>query len=214
MADTVVSAVEHALENQRIGGLQIRVIALCSLVQICDAFDVNSIGVVVPSLTHVWNLPGPAFTVAFLWSSIGILVGALSAGPIGSRRTAAAAAGQLDDIWHCFAAQRLCELVADADDIALFHWARHRRRLSWRGLADRRLRAAAAPRAAHYDQLYRRAGRRLYLRPTRRGAAAAFRVAEHLRRGRHRATADRCGTDHVAAGVAALSRRQAQSDAT
>jgi MFS transporter, AAHS family, 4-hydroxybenzoate transporter len=85
MADTAVSAVEHALENQRIGGLQIRVAALCSLVQICDAFDVNSIGVVVPSLTHVWNLPGPAFTVAFLWSSIGILVGALSAGPIGDR---------------------------------------------------------------------------------------------------------------------------------
>ena len=39
----------------------------------------------MPSLTHVWNLPGPAFTTAFLWSSIGILVGALSAGPIGDR---------------------------------------------------------------------------------------------------------------------------------
>ncbi len=33
----------------------------------------------------LWNLPGPAFTEAFLWSSIGILVGALSAGPIGDR---------------------------------------------------------------------------------------------------------------------------------
>jgi len=39
----------------------------------------------VPSLTHAWNLPGPAFTQAFLWSSIGIMVGALSAGPIGDR---------------------------------------------------------------------------------------------------------------------------------
>ena len=51
----------------------------------CDGYDVNSIGVSVPSLTHAWNLPGPAFTQAFLWSSIGILVGALSAGPIGDR---------------------------------------------------------------------------------------------------------------------------------
>ena len=34
---------------------------------------------------HAWNLPGPAFTQAFLWSSIGILVGALSAGPVGDR---------------------------------------------------------------------------------------------------------------------------------
>jgi AAHS family 4-hydroxybenzoate transporter-like MFS transporter len=65
--------------------LQIRVAALCTLVQICDGFDVNAIGVAVPALTHAWNLPGPAFTQAFLWSSIGIMVGALSAGPIGDR---------------------------------------------------------------------------------------------------------------------------------
>jgi AAHS family 4-hydroxybenzoate transporter-like MFS transporter len=79
------SATETALENQRIGPLQIRVAALCTVVQLCDGYDVNSIGVSVPSLTHAWNLPGPAFTTAFLWSSIGILVGALSAGPIGDR---------------------------------------------------------------------------------------------------------------------------------
>jgi AAHS family 4-hydroxybenzoate transporter-like MFS transporter len=85
MSDSAVSTSEHALENQRIGGLQIRVAVICTLVQLCDGYDVNSIGVSVPSLTHAWNLPGPAFTTAFLWSSIGILVGALSAGPIGDR---------------------------------------------------------------------------------------------------------------------------------
>ena len=85
MAETAVSATEYALENQRIGGLQIRVAAICTVVQLCDGYDVNSIGVSVPSLTHAWNLPGPAFTTAFLWSSIGIMVGALSAGPIGDR---------------------------------------------------------------------------------------------------------------------------------
>ena len=85
MAETALSATESALENQRIGGLQIRVAALCGLIQICDGYDVNSIGVTVPALTHAWNLPGPAFTQAFLWSSIGIMVGALSAGPIGDR---------------------------------------------------------------------------------------------------------------------------------
>jgi MFS transporter, AAHS family, 4-hydroxybenzoate transporter len=85
MVQASLSGIETALENQRIGGLQIRVAALCGLVQVCDGYDVNSIGVSVPSLTHAWHLPGPAFTVAFLWSSIGILVGALSAGPIGDR---------------------------------------------------------------------------------------------------------------------------------
>src|SRR5437773_4379102 len=85
MADTPISATETALENQRIGPLQIRVAAICTLIQMCDGYDVNSIGVSVPTLTHAWNLPGPAFTTAFLWSSIGILVGALSAGPIGDK---------------------------------------------------------------------------------------------------------------------------------
>ena len=85
MTEAYASATEHALENQRIGGLQIRVAALCTLIQICDAYDVNAIAVTVPALTHAWNLPGPAFTQAFVWSSIGILVGALSAGPIGDR---------------------------------------------------------------------------------------------------------------------------------
>jgi AAHS family 4-hydroxybenzoate transporter-like MFS transporter len=85
MAEAQLSSTETALENQRIGGLQIRVAAICTVVQMCDAYDVNSIGVSVPSLTHAWNLPGPSFTAAFLWSSIGIMVGALAAGPIGDR---------------------------------------------------------------------------------------------------------------------------------
>jgi MFS transporter, AAHS family, 4-hydroxybenzoate transporter len=85
MAKIRPSAAEATLENQRIGGLQLRVAAICTVVQMCDGYDVNSIGVSVPSLTHIWHLPGPAFTQAFLWSSVGILVGALSAGPIGDR---------------------------------------------------------------------------------------------------------------------------------
>jgi len=85
MADTAASAVESALENQRIGGLQIRVVVLCTLIQICDGYDINSVAWAVPKLIDTWHLAPPAFTTAFLWSSIGILVGALSAGPIGDR---------------------------------------------------------------------------------------------------------------------------------
>jgi len=81
----VMSATESALENQRIGGLQIRVAALCTLVQICDGYDLNAVAWAVPPLIREWHLPPSAFTVAFLWSSIGIMAGALSAGPIGDR---------------------------------------------------------------------------------------------------------------------------------
>jgi AAHS family 4-hydroxybenzoate transporter-like MFS transporter len=85
MADAVVSPFETALENQRIGPLQIRVAILCTLIQVCDGYDINSVAWAVPKLIDTWHLPPPAFTSAFLWSSIGILVGALSAGPIGDR---------------------------------------------------------------------------------------------------------------------------------
>jgi hypothetical protein len=44
MVEAALSATETALENQRIGGLQIRVAILCTLVQICDGYDVGSIG--------------------------------------------------------------------------------------------------------------------------------------------------------------------------
>jgi AAHS family 4-hydroxybenzoate transporter-like MFS transporter len=85
MSGTAVSALERALENQRLGGLQLRVIAICCLIQMCDGFDVNSIGWSVPSLTHVWHVPPSAFALAFLWSNIGVMAGALVAGPIGDR---------------------------------------------------------------------------------------------------------------------------------
>jgi MFS transporter, AAHS family, 4-hydroxybenzoate transporter len=85
MFEATLSVAKTALENQRIGALQIRVATIGALVAMLDAWDVNAIGVSVPPLTHLWNLPGPAFTGAFLWSSIGIMVGALAAGPIGDR---------------------------------------------------------------------------------------------------------------------------------
>jgi MFS transporter, AAHS family, 4-hydroxybenzoate transporter len=81
----VVSATEAALENQRLGGLQMRVAALCTLVQVCDGYDLNSVAWAVPPLIREWHLPPSMFTMAFLWSSVGIMVGALSAGPIGDR---------------------------------------------------------------------------------------------------------------------------------
>jgi MFS transporter, AAHS family, 4-hydroxybenzoate transporter len=85
MTDAAQSATESALENQRIGALQIRVVAICSSIQICDGYDVGSIGWAVPSLTHAWNLPPSAFALAFLWSNLGVMAGALSSGPIGDR---------------------------------------------------------------------------------------------------------------------------------
>jgi MFS transporter, AAHS family, 4-hydroxybenzoate transporter len=85
MAETAISATEAALENQRIGGLQLRVVAICTLIQMCDGYDVGSIGWAVPSLTHAWHIAPSAFALAFLWSNLGVLAGALLSGPLGDR---------------------------------------------------------------------------------------------------------------------------------
>ena len=85
MAQAPLSSIETALENQPLGGLQIRVAAICTLIQMCDGYDVGSIGWAVPSLTHAWHVPPSAFALAFLWSNLGVMAGALSSGPIGDR---------------------------------------------------------------------------------------------------------------------------------
>ncbi len=85
MADTRLSATEATLENQPLGALQIRVVAICTLIQMCDGYDVGSIGWAVPSLTHAWHLPPSAFFLAFLWSNLGVMAGALASGPFGDR---------------------------------------------------------------------------------------------------------------------------------
>lgn len=85
MAETPLSAAETVLENQQIGALQVRVVAICTLIQMCDGYDVGSIGWAVPSLTHAWHLRPSVFALAFLFSNVGIMVGALGSGPLGDR---------------------------------------------------------------------------------------------------------------------------------
>ena len=51
----------------------------------CDGYDVGTIGWSVPSLTHAWQIAPSAFALAFLWSNLGLMAGALAAGPIGDR---------------------------------------------------------------------------------------------------------------------------------
>src|ERR1700744_3253726 len=80
MAETSLSAIEHALEHQSLGGLQIRVVAICGLIQMWGGYDVGSIGWSVPSLTHSWHVAPSAFALAFLWSNIGVMAGGPSAG--------------------------------------------------------------------------------------------------------------------------------------
>ena len=79
------SHAESRLESQRLGPLQLRVAFICTLAQMFDGYDITSIGMAVPSLAAAWHIPGPAFANTFVFSSIGIMVGALASGPAGDR---------------------------------------------------------------------------------------------------------------------------------
>lgn len=85
MSGETRSPVEDALENQPFGALQLRVVLLCALVQAFDGFDLGTIGMAAPSLSKAWGVAPPAFTTAFVMSSVGILFGALLSGPLGDR---------------------------------------------------------------------------------------------------------------------------------
>jgi AAHS family 4-hydroxybenzoate transporter-like MFS transporter len=81
----MTNKVGAAADPQTFGGLQLRVAVLCGLIQALDGYDLSAIGLAVPSLTKAWSLPPSAFTQAFALSSVGIMVGAMAAGPIADR---------------------------------------------------------------------------------------------------------------------------------
>src|SRR5437763_17012557 len=67
------------------GGGQLKVAILCGLIQLLDGYELAAIGRAVPSLSKAWSLPPSAFTQAFALSSVGIMVGAMLAGPLADR---------------------------------------------------------------------------------------------------------------------------------
>ena len=76
------AATGRDLADRRLG---LRVAIVCALIQASDGFDLGTVGMTVPALAQVWHLPPAAFANAFVMSSVGILVGALLAGPAGDR---------------------------------------------------------------------------------------------------------------------------------
>ena len=79
------STAETRLETQRLGSLQLRVAFLCTLAQMFDGYDINTIGMSAPALREAWHMPAAAFANTFVMSSVGIMVGALLSGPAGDR---------------------------------------------------------------------------------------------------------------------------------
>jgi AAHS family 4-hydroxybenzoate transporter-like MFS transporter len=63
----------------------VRVAVLCGLVQMLDGYDLAAVGLAAPAIIKAWGVKPAELTSAFAFSSIGIMVGALAAGPIADR---------------------------------------------------------------------------------------------------------------------------------
>ena len=79
------ASAESRLENQRFGALQLSVAIFCGLAQGFDGYDISSISMAVPSLSHAWHAAPATFAITFVMSNIGVMVGALASGPAGDR---------------------------------------------------------------------------------------------------------------------------------
>ncbi len=63
--------------------IHLRVASLCFLVLFLEGYDITAMSYATPSLTEVWHVKPPQFTAALTAGSVGLLLGALSAGSLG-----------------------------------------------------------------------------------------------------------------------------------
>jgi AAHS family 4-hydroxybenzoate transporter-like MFS transporter len=78
-------SVSYIIDNRPMSGFQIRTISLCGLVLFADGFDAQTIGFLAPSIADSTNIPVNTFGPIFSASLVGLMIAAMSAGPIADR---------------------------------------------------------------------------------------------------------------------------------
>jgi MFS transporter, AAHS family, 4-hydroxybenzoate transporter len=81
------SAVDVAefIDQQPVGGFQIRLLLICAAVLFLDGFDTQAIGYVAPALAREWGLTKAALGPVFSAGLFGLMIGALLFGPLADR---------------------------------------------------------------------------------------------------------------------------------
>jgi AAHS family 4-hydroxybenzoate transporter-like MFS transporter len=78
-------AVMSEFDGRALSALQVRVFLLCALVVLLDGYDLQAMGLAVPTLATVWHLPSPAFSIALSASLLGLGLGSALIAPLGDR---------------------------------------------------------------------------------------------------------------------------------
>src|SRR6478735_7145360 len=77
--------VAEFIDQQPVGGFQIKLLLTCAAVLFLDGFDTQAIGYVAPSLAKEWSLSKGALGPVFSAGLFGLMIGALTLGPLADR---------------------------------------------------------------------------------------------------------------------------------
>src|SRR3954471_6456846 len=77
--------VQEFIDRRGLSWFQVQVFALCGLIVFIDGFDTQAIGYVAPAIVKSWHVDRAALTSVFSAGLFGLMLGALSFGPIADR---------------------------------------------------------------------------------------------------------------------------------